>query len=49
MKKSTIGAMVLALLLGSFALAYGVGEASAQLSSREPRATLVQELSLIHI
>ncbi len=43
MKKSTIGAMVLALLLGSFALAYGVGEASAQLSSREPRATLVQE------
>ena len=43
MKKSTIGAMLLALLLGSFALAYGVGEASAQLSSREPRATLVQE------
>lgn len=43
MKKSTIGAMVLALLLGSFALAYGVGEASAQLSSREPRAALVQE------
>ncbi|HMD11422.1 MAG TPA: peptidoglycan-binding protein, partial [Marmoricola sp.] len=39
----TIGAMVLALLLGSFALAYGVGEASAQLSSREPRAALVQE------
>jgi hypothetical protein len=43
MKKSTIGAMLLALLLGSFALAYGVGEASAQLSSREPRAALVQE------
>ena len=43
MKKSTIGAMVLALLLGSFALAYGVGEASAQLSSRDSRATLVQE------
>ena len=43
MKKSTIGAMVLALLLGSFALAYGVGEASAQLSSRAPRAALVQE------
>ena len=43
MKKSTIGAMVLALLLGSFALAYGVGEARAQLSSREPRAALVQE------
>ena len=43
MKKSTIGAMVLALLLGSFALAYGVGEASAQLSSREPRAVLAHE------
>ncbi len=43
MKKSTIGAMLLALLLGSFALAYGVGEASAQLSSREPRAALVHE------
>lgn len=43
MKKSTIGAMLLALLLGSFALAYGVGEASAQLSSRASRATLVQE------
>ena len=35
--------MVLALLLGSFALAYGVGEASAQLSSREPRAALAHE------
>ena len=43
MKKSTIGAMVLALLLGSFALAYGVGEASAQLSSREPRAALAHD------
>ncbi len=43
MKKSTIGAMLLALLLGSFALAYGVGEASAQFSSRNSRATLVQE------
>ena len=43
MKKSTIGAMVLALLLGSFALAYGVGEASAQFSSREPGAVLVHE------
>src|SRR4051794_27722760 len=43
MKKSTIGAMMTALLLGSFALAYGVGEASAQLSSRAPRAALAQE------
>src|SRR6478735_7395259 len=43
MKKTTIGAMLLALLLGSFALAYGVGEASAQLSSREPRAALAHE------
>ncbi len=43
MKKSTIGAMVLALLLGSFALAYGVGQASAQLSSQEPRAALAHE------
>ena len=43
MKKSTIGAMLLALLLGSFALAYGVGEASAQLYSRETRAALVHE------
>ncbi len=43
MKKSTIGAMLVALLLGSFALAYGVGEASAQLSSRQPRAALAHE------
>jgi peptidoglycan hydrolase-like protein with peptidoglycan-binding domain len=43
MKKSTIGAMLLALLLGSFALAYGVGEASAQLSSQRPRAALAHE------
>ena len=43
MKKSMIGAMVLALLLGSFALAYGVGEASAQLSSRDPGAVLIHE------
>ncbi len=43
MKKSTIGAMVLALLMGSFALAYGVGQASAQLSSQEPTAALAHE------
>ena len=43
MKKSTIGAMVLALLLGSFALAYGVGEASAQPPRGTPRAALAHE------
>jgi peptidoglycan hydrolase-like protein with peptidoglycan-binding domain len=43
MKKSTVGALFLVLMLGTLGLAYGVGQASAQLSSRQQPAALKHE------
>ena len=44
MNKRTVGALFLLLLLGTSGLAYGVGQASAQLSAKHPpKATLAQQ------
>ncbi|MEP6817545.1 MAG: peptidoglycan-binding domain-containing protein, partial [Marmoricola sp.] len=44
MRKRTAGALFVVLLLGAFGLAYGVGQASAQLSNKDrPRATLARQ------